>query len=151
MSEDLSLFTKVNRVKEIYISENFEDLFTVQEKLGEGAQSVVKKCVEVASGKTYAVKLFRSCDAELIEMLKAQYKILIDLSHPNVIEGYYLFINEKAMCCQMVIEYSASQALSQVLSKAPLTMEESVSLVSKLVQAVAYLHGNGVCHRDVKP
>lgn len=82
-------------MKEIYISENFTDLFVVGEKLGEGAQSVVKKCTEVASGKVYAVKIFRCCDTELFEMLKTQYKLLTSLSHPHIIEAFYLFANEK--------------------------------------------------------
>lgn len=62
MTEDLSQFVKTNKIKEIYISQNFADLFAEGEKLGEGAQSVVKKCVELATGKVYAVKRFRSCD-----------------------------------------------------------------------------------------
>lgn len=85
MSEDLSMFQKGNKVKEIYISEDFKDLFVVGEILGEGAQSVVKKCTEVASEKVYAVKMFRNCDSELVEMLKAQYKLLTSLSHPHII------------------------------------------------------------------
>lgn len=75
----------------------------MEEKLGEGAQSVVKRCTELASGKVFAVKLFRKCDTELIEMLKTQYNILKSLSHTNIIEGYYLFVNEITMGCQLVL------------------------------------------------
>jgi serine/threonine protein kinase len=123
LSEDLSFFKKARQIKEIYIAESFFDLFNVEEKLGEGAQSVVKKCTELASGNIFAVKLFRSCDCELIEMLKAQYKILTELSHPNIIEGYYLFVNEKSMSCQMVLEYCSFPSLSEVIAQEPLTTQ----------------------------
>lgn len=83
--------------------------------MGEGAQSVVKKCTELASGRVFAVKRFRSCDCELTEMLKTQYKLLTSLVHPNIIEGYYLFVNEKSLSCQMVLEYCDYPTLSQAM------------------------------------
>lgn len=67
----------------------------MHEKLGEGAQSVVKRCVERASGKIFAVKLFRNSDCELISTLKTQYKILKLLNHPVIIEAHNLFVNEQ--------------------------------------------------------
>lgn len=65
-SENLELFKNGIQMKEIYIADNFFDRFVVGEKLGEGAQSVVKKCTDRLSGIEYAVKQFRNCDTELI-------------------------------------------------------------------------------------
>lgn len=48
-------------------------------------------------------------------MLKTQYKLLTSLVHPNIIEGYYLFVNEKSLSCQMVLEYCDYPTLSQAM------------------------------------
>ena len=61
-SEDMSIFENPCRNRDVYINKRFVDLFKIEEKLGEGAQSVVKKCTEILTGKVYAVKCFRSTD-----------------------------------------------------------------------------------------
>jgi|JI6StandDraft_1071083.scaffolds.fasta_scaffold12903_2 serine/threonine protein kinase len=150
-SENLELFKNGIQVKDIYIADNFFDRFVVQEKLGEGAQSVVMRCTDRLSGINYAVKKFGHCDSELIEMLKVQYRILTELNHPNIIEGYSLYVDEKTMSCQMVLEYCSYPTLAKVITDEPLTPQESARVVSKLLLAIEYLHRNGVCHRDIKP
>lgn len=103
LSENLELFKNGIQLKDIYIADNFFDRFEVHEKLGEGAQSVVKRCTDRLSGIDYAVKKFGQCDLELIEMLKVQYRILTEQNHINIIEGYALFVDEKSMTCQLVL------------------------------------------------
>lgn len=48
--------------KDIAISENFDDLFILDEKIGEGAQSNVYKCREIKTQTIYAVKIAKKKD-----------------------------------------------------------------------------------------
>lgn len=59
-SEDMSIFETRHKTREVSLTTNFNDLFEVLEKLGEGAQSTVRKCREKSTGNIYAVKLFQS-------------------------------------------------------------------------------------------
>lgn len=92
-SEDLSIFENPGRNRDVYINNHFHELFRIEEKLGEGAQSVVKRCTELATERVFAVKFFRKSDCELISTLKSQYKILKVLSHPKIVQAHYLFVN----------------------------------------------------------
>lgn len=60
VSEDMAVFESRHKTREINLALNFNDLFEILEKLGEGAQSTVKRCREKSTGNIYAVKLFRS-------------------------------------------------------------------------------------------
>jgi serine/threonine protein kinase len=116
-SEDLSIFETPCRNKDVYINCKFFDLFDVAEKLGEGSQSIVRRCIEIASKKSFAVKLFRNSDVELISTLKTQYKILKVLSHPNIIEAHNLFVNEQERNCQLVLDYCPYPQLKDFLDR----------------------------------
>lgn len=50
----------------IKISESFWHFFEKKNKLGEGTSAIVRKCVDKATGKVYAVKIVRTRDEEII-------------------------------------------------------------------------------------
>lgn len=58
------------------IENSFDELFLTKEKLGEGAQSVVRRVEEKSSEKEFAAKIIRNVDAEKIHNIKHQYKML---------------------------------------------------------------------------
>lgn len=84
--------------------DTFDQLFETCEKIGEGAQSVVKRVVERATKKEFAVKIMRNVDAETIMKIKHQYKILKTLDLPTIIKAHWLFINDKERTCKLVLE-----------------------------------------------
>ena len=45
-------------------------MFEELDKLGEGAQSVVKKVIEKSTKKVYAAKTFKTKDAEMVARIK---------------------------------------------------------------------------------
>lgn len=56
-SGDIKGLNCISIFRDKSINEGFEDLFQIGEKLGEGVQSEVFKCIERSSGKAYAVKV----------------------------------------------------------------------------------------------
>lgn len=50
-----------------------------------------------------------------------------------------------------VLEYVPGPSLDRRLQAGPLPLPETVALVHRLAGILAYLHGHGVVHRDVKP
>src|SRR5262249_46196111 len=52
----------------------------------------------------------------------------------------------------IVTEYLEGQTLSQLLMQVkPLPVEDAVRIMSRILEAVEYLHEHGVVHRDLKP
>jgi len=97
-------------------------------------------------GETVAVKI--GVGQADLQRFEAEWKNLLCLSHENVIEVYGGGIHEDR-------PYYAMEYLENLVS--PKRIKEEYSLRDKLgviVQGgrgLAYLHGNGLIHRDVKP
>jgi hypothetical protein len=65
--------------------------------LGEGVQSLVKKCYlkDSKDKNTYAVKIFRRADdEEVVHSLKQSFLNASSLEHPFIIKHHKLFLNK---------------------------------------------------------
>ena len=82
----------------------FESYFTLHEKLGEGAHSVVYMCEENISNKKYAVKITKKRDEELIANIRESYEILKVLNYETILKANRFFSNPKKLTCHMVCE-----------------------------------------------
>ena len=133
-------------------TEGFEELFELREKLGEGAQSEVFKCIERETGKTYAVKVCKKHELEFFENVRANYQILMELDHKSIIKGKFLFMNERKLACRIVMEFCEFPTLRHYMREhGPLSEERTSLVVSELLNCLSYMEKKGVCHRDLKP
>jgi serine/threonine protein kinase len=71
---------------------DFDDMYRVGKKLGEGASAAVYTCISKKDGKKYAVKISRG-DVELLRISKRTFKIMKRLNHPNIIKAKCLYLN----------------------------------------------------------
>jgi serine/threonine protein kinase len=74
------------------IKNDFDEMYTLGKKLGEGASGAVYNCTSKKDGKIYAVKISRG-DVELLRTSKRTFKIMKGLNHPNIIKAKCLFLN----------------------------------------------------------
>eukprot|EP01017_Pseudomicrothorax_dubius_P037265 TRINITY_DN5442_c0_g2_i4.p1 TRINITY_DN5442_c0_g2~~TRINITY_DN5442_c0_g2_i4.p1 ORF type:complete len:529 (-),score=76.26 TRINITY_DN5442_c0_g2_i4:85-1671(-) len=87
---------------------------------------------------------------EVLANLKAEARFLTTMKHPRVLslEEYY---RDKTNIV-MILEYMEGGSLYDQLTKYKkvLTTEEIAKVMQALLEALAFLHVNGVIHRDVK-
>jgi len=74
------------------------------EKLGEGANGVVRKCKKRQTGEILAVKTFRFED-EHLPGLKSNFLIMKRLNHPNILKYEALYIDIKKHQGWLVMEF----------------------------------------------
>jgi DNA-binding beta-propeller fold protein YncE/class 3 adenylate cyclase len=120
--------------------------------IGAGGMGRVFQAVDIRSGKIVAAKiLFASSEADLDALLRFQQEgaVLSTLHHPNIVEVYSTFLEERTSC--IIMELLEGRSLGQMLREERLDLGRIKHLARQAASALAYAHGKSIVHRDVKP
>jgi eukaryotic-like serine/threonine-protein kinase len=127
--------------------------YVLEELVGAGGMSSVYRAHDQLLERDVALKILHSThqeDEEAVERFRREAQAVARLSHPNVVtvidrgeEDGHQFI---------VFEYVDGATLKDHLAKrGPLPPEEALPIAIDVGEALAYAHGLGIVHRDVKP
>ena len=125
--------------------------FLLVRVLGAGGAGVVFEALDHATGETVAVKVLRPSVASGRgrERLKREVRAARP-GHPNAVAVHDLHALDGYLLLSM--ELIDGGSLREALrDSGPLPINEVVSLGRQVAAALAYFHGCGLVHRDVKP
>ena len=130
----------------------FFEKYSLGGEVGRGAFSIVKVGTNKKTGEKVAVKLIekKNVAPEYKKNLDAETEILQKVRHENIIKLIELFDTEEFLILVMEL-VTGGELFDRIVSKGSYTENEASTLVRKMVQAIAYLHGLGIAHRDLKP
>lgn len=120
--------------------------------LGKGAGGSVRLIKRNSDGVTFAVKQFRDrhhweSEKEYSKKVTAEFCIGSTLHHGNIIETLDI-LRENGHWYE-VMEYAPYDLFAIVMTE-KMTREEIACTFLQIVSGVAYLHGMGLSHRDLK-
>lgn len=123
--------------------------FLVEALLGAGGMGVAYLASDMALNRRVALKTLPSVSADAMVRLSREARTMAALSHPNLatILGQESWRGTPILVC----EYLHRGTLQQRLVRGPLSVDEALSLTLKLLDALDYMHRQGVLHRDIKP
>ncbi|XP_040267416.1 serine/threonine-protein kinase PAK 6-like [Bufo bufo] len=117
-------------------------------KIGEGSTGVVCIAREKQSGRQVAVKMMDLRKQQRRELLFNEVVIMRDYQHANVVEMYKSYLVGEELWVMM--EYVQGGALTDIVSQTRLNEEQIATVCKSVLQALVYLHSQGVIHRDIK-
>ncbi|XP_059374379.1 serine/threonine-protein kinase PAK 6-like [Carassius carassius] len=117
-------------------------------KIGEGSTGVVCIAREKHSGRVVAVKMMDLRRQQRRELLFNEVVIMRDYQHRNVVEMFKSALVEEELW--VIMEYLQGGALTNIVSETRLSEEQIATVCEAVLQALAYLHSQGVIHRDIK-
>jgi serine/threonine protein kinase len=127
--------------------------YKILETLGEGGMGVVLKAQHVRMERMVALKVLRGQATEspaAIKRFHQEVRAAARLSHPNIVTAFDA--DDVQGVHFLVMEYVNGQNLADYLSeRGKLDIAEAVNYVKQTAQGLAYAHGEGVVHRDIKP
>ncbi|XP_003791756.1 serine/threonine-protein kinase PAK 6 isoform X1 [Otolemur garnettii] len=117
-------------------------------KIGEGSTGIVCLAREKHSGRQVAVKMMDLRKQQRRELLFNEVVIMRDYQHVNVVEMYKSYLVGEELW--VLMEFLQGGALTDIISQVRLNEEQIATVCEAVLQALAYLHAQGVIHRDIK-
>lgn len=91
-------------------------------------------------------------DAEDAEARVAAWEAATTLSHPNLMKVYtHGRCEVDDVPCLYVVTEFADEVLAEILSDRPLTVKETRDMLGPALDALSYLHANGLVHGRLNP
>ncbi|OWF49833.1 calcium/calmodulin-dependent protein kinase type IV-like isoform X2 [Mizuhopecten yessoensis] len=138
-------------INESIKDDQFDDLYTIGPELGRGTNSIVNKCTSCLTGEAWAVKTVnkraqKHCRGEVVK----EIGLLLRLSHPNLIRLKEVF--ETPTKLQLVLALAkGGELFDSIETRGTYTEKEAAHIMRDILEAVQYMHKNGVTHRNIKP
>ncbi|MCI4362909.1 MAG: protein kinase [Thermoplasmata archaeon] len=127
--------------------------YVIHKKLGEGGKGIVYKALDTQLDRVVAIKLLKieGLDEEALQRFRNEAQLAARLTHANIVAVYD--IGAEAGRPFQVMELVDGQSLRGLLSSSqgPLAFPRALEIARDVARALAFAHGKGVLHRDVKP
>jgi serine/threonine protein kinase len=125
----------------------------VKEMIGRGGMGVVYRAHDSKLERSVAVKSIpaqQAHDTSTRMRFQREAKVLASLNHPNIAVIHDI-IEQDEDTTYLVLEYIPGDTLAQRITRAPLPMDQALSIAQQIAEAVSAAHKKGVVHRDLKP
>jgi eukaryotic-like serine/threonine-protein kinase len=133
--------------------------YRIEQEIGQGGMGIVYRALDRLTGQTVALKqlllpveildfMSRSTSDDLRLSLTREFQLAASLRHPYIVSVYgYGFVERQPYLTMELIKQA--QPVGAALHEHAL--EQKLTWVRQLLQALVYLHRRGIIHRDLKP
>src|SRR5689334_7034158 len=135
------------------IRQQLGDRYTIDRELGRGGMGAVYLARDLRLDRPVALKVLPADlarDSSLRERFLRETRTAASFSHPNIVPVHAVEDRDGVLAFAMGFVEGESIA-ERVRRAGPLEVRGIVRLLQDIGYALAYAHGRGVVHRDIKP
>jgi serine/threonine-protein kinase len=127
------------------------DSYRIDSRVARSGMASIFKATDLRDGRTVALKIPHpdlEADPILFDRFKREAGIGQKLNHPGVMRVYD---GEKRSRIYMVMEWCEGRLLRKILDEGRISHDRALRIAAEVLDALDYIHANGVTHRDLKP
>ena len=135
------------------LSRQLGDRYLIERELGRGGMGAVYLARDRRLDRPVALKVLPeeyASQPDLRERFLRETRLAAGFSHPNIVPVFAIEETDHVLAFAMGFVEGESVA-SRVARDGPLSRRDAVRLLQDVSYALAYAHGRGVVHRDIKP
>ncbi len=127
------------------------DSYRIEAPIARSGMATVFRAVDVRDNRIVALKIPHpdmEADPILFDRFQRESGIGERLDHPRVMRVYG---GESRTRVYMVMEWCEGRLLREILNEGRIPQDRAIRIAIEVLEALEYIHENGVVHRDLKP
>jgi len=127
------------------------DSYRVEEPVARSGMASIFRAVDTRDNRVVALKIPHpdmEADPILFDRFQREAGIGERLDHPGIMRVYG---GEKRSRVYLVMEWCEGRLLREILQEGRISQDRAIRIAIQVLEALEYIHENGVVHRDLKP
>ncbi|CAM9250262.1 unnamed protein product [Choristocarpus tenellus] len=120
--------------------------------IGRGSSSEVWLALDTSTGESVAIKILEKqwiYSNDVRDMVNQEIEVMEDLQHPSVLRLFKVLNSYSHVF--MVMEFMEGKDLHTEIARCFISDNRAKNLFQQVLEGIAYMHSQGVAHRDMKP
>jgi serine/threonine-protein kinase len=127
------------------------DFYRIEAPVARSGMASIYRATDLRDNRLVALKIPHpdlEADPILFDRFKREAGIGEKLSHPKIMR---VFGGEERSRIYMVMEWCGGRLLREIMDEGRIPHERAIHIAIGVLDALEYIHANGVVHRDLKP